>query len=619
MPILLPSSVIRGAPVSLVELLKAKHEIPDYQRDYVWKKSTVVQLWRDLERHYFSIVSADEIKNEPEGYFLGPIVVVAPVDSERQEVIDGQQRLTTLTCLVSILYATLADLSDEQAREGYRHKLGQMIWDFVDNRFEANLRFVANKFNGFFVKTCAESRNQQQREQYWGNDPDALNFLAIKGSPATRIRDAFEVLQESIAQFIDKAENKDRKEKRIKSLIQFVTEGVVVLRIHALSHAHAYTIFESLNNRGVPLTQADLIKFELIRATKNNDSKYSELVESWTEMKDRLGGQGSISLPEFMHYSFTSRGSVCKSSELLKTIIADGVTASADAATAYASALENDAQVLQKLLNPALEQSWSERTKELLVDLKETLQIKFCYPYLMAAFHVANNDQDLFQKHVHLIVNFAFRYMKILGNDYERFGEITTKGVASLLKGEGLPAISSLFLSEAPDALFQSEFETIGIQNTKLAFFAVYYLEWWKLKGKGVKPIDRGVDEQHLEHIMPKAPGKTDWGYAWAAKEQEKNLNNPPPKAFSQYLWRLGNLLPLPAGFNLHIKNKGIAYKIKNAEGKDYSSCASDSPRMVATFLENNDWTFNSIEKRQADMAKEAVLAWTLNPNMLWT
>ena len=442
MPILLPSSVIKSAPVNVVDLLKTKHEIPDYQRDYVWKKSTVSQLWNDLVRHYQSISKADEFKNEPEGYFLGSIVVVAPEDVGRHEVIDGQQRLTTLTCLVSLLNGVLHQVSDQQFVSGYRLKLGGLLAEFVDNKFEANLQFSGEKLNTFFVKICTEEVAYDQKMTYWESDTHAVKMLGVKNSPAVRLRDTFGVLHDALEKFVNQA---DSKEKRLKSFIQFVCEGIIFLRIHALSHSHAYTIFESLNNRGVPLTQADLIKFELIRATKGNSVKYQELVDYWGEMKELLGDQGVVQLPEFMHYSFLSNGQSCKSSELLKTLIQSGVTASSDKATDYAQHLHFDALNMHRLLNPSIEANWSDRTKELLLDLRDTLQIKYCYPYLLAVLRLFPDDSNLKQKHFHLVVNFAFRYMKVLGNDYEMFGEIAARSIVGLSESDSLASSSKRF------------------------------------------------------------------------------------------------------------------------------------------------------------------------------
>ena len=118
---------------------------------------------------------------------------------------------------------------------------------------------------------------------------------------------------------------------------------------------------------------------------------------------------------------------------------------------------------------------------------------------------------------------------------------------------------------------------------------------------------------------MPKTPKAACWAAAFNAKELEKDIDNPPAERFSEYLWRLGNLLPLPAGFNKSIQNKGIKHKIQNPEGKDYMSCGSISPKEIQMYLENDevDVWFDSGQTR-ADGLVEALKAWSLNPEALW-
>lgn len=100
-----PTTVIDGNPVNLATLLEKKHLIPDYQRDYVWKEKTIRQLWDDLLSHYNENNAHDEPKTGIMGYFMGAMVFISRHRDAVNEVIDGQQRLTSLSCLAAALKA----------------------------------------------------------------------------------------------------------------------------------------------------------------------------------------------------------------------------------------------------------------------------------------------------------------------------------------------------------------------------------------------------------------------------------------------------------------------------------------------------------------------------------
>ena len=93
--LIIANSVVNGESLDVMTLLASKHRIPPYQRDYVWTRKVVEQLWNDLIAHY-KRHSINEKIVDPEGYFLGAMVVIRKQGSNEYEVVDGQQRLTSL-------------------------------------------------------------------------------------------------------------------------------------------------------------------------------------------------------------------------------------------------------------------------------------------------------------------------------------------------------------------------------------------------------------------------------------------------------------------------------------------------------------------------------------------
>ena len=194
--------------------------------------------------------------------------------------------------------------------------------------------------------------------------------------------------------------------------------------------------------------------------------------------------------------------------------------------------------------------------------------------------------------------------MKVLEDPLENFTSAIGSACEMINEGKSIAEIKSLFRNEAPDHQFINRFEDASFANTKLAYFTVYYLE--KVLLNGTTPNDHGL-EQNLEHIMPKKPNAK-----WPEVSVWKQGN---PEEFNEYLWRIGNLIPLPASINKSLQNKPISQKIQDPSGQDYTSNKHSlkSPAMISNYLIEEQWTKDSIDMRQRHLAKDfAVKAWPL-------
>lgn len=87
------------------------------------------------------------------------------------------------------------------------------------------------------------------------------------------------------------------------------------------------------------------------------------------------------------------------------------------------------------------------------------------------------------------------------------------------------------------------------------------------------------------------------------------------PDEFNEYLWKIGNLIPLPASINKSLQNKPINLKLQDPSGIDYSSTNHSlrSPQTISSFLVSGQWTKESIDSRQKELAEKLALkAWAL-------
>lgn len=595
------SSVVKGSPVNINDLFKGFNRVPVYQRDFVWQGKQIKALWNDFFQHYREHADANESLIRPKGYFLGAMVVIEADEGQPDEVVDGQQRLTSLTTMAAVCYDLLCSLKNQDGKiAAWSNQLANILAQPESGDFVPKLSFSDGDLNNFFFESTFKRRSKKDKELYW-QEPWCKERLGRKKSPFSKMKDAIVVGYEEAMNFLKEQKNEELRTVRLLSFVQLLVEGVILLRIKALSYTNAYAIFESLNNRGIPLSQSDLIKNEVLKNCSMNDLE--DVADSWQSARQLVEGiEKDFPMPDFVHYSYISRNGAVKAKDLYAKVRAI-VTTSA-MARSYAEHLEEDAKVLVGLID-TFSSAWSQETTYMLKDINNVLKIRHCYPFLMAAYRRYGDYKEDFHGHVEAVMNFAFRYMKVIEDPLENFSVAIGDACKLVNAGASLSDVRAVFRKSAPDDIFVSRFKEASFSNTKLAYFTVYYLE--KVQLGGTFPKDHGLD-QNLEHIMPRTPTAAYWPEAARQKSESSAL-------FKEYLWKIGNLMPLPAEINKSIKNKSITLKISDPSQIDYTSGNHNlkSPLGVRDFLKNGEWNYESIDDRQKFLAENfALKAWPL-------
>ena len=248
---------------------RVSYYIPRYQREYAWGK---VQWERFFE---------DIAENMP-GYFLGSIIFINQTKdtlTPRLELVDGQQRMVTLSLLMAALYAALgAQVLDE---------------DGVVER--ANLRYC------LLSKQSKAQRLELQRQG--GNDVDFRALLGVAGVlPAAEDArsDRRRRLWRGYEFFCKKLQGMDAA-----ALLAFLgkVKDAVLVKIEVSNYAEAYTLFESLNNRGLPLTAVDLLKNKLLAQLGGQDEALLDAAaQQWEGLLKGLGDDYALQERFFRHY-----------------------------------------------------------------------------------------------------------------------------------------------------------------------------------------------------------------------------------------------------------------------------------------------------------------------------
>jgi uncharacterized protein with ParB-like and HNH nuclease domain len=228
----------------------ALYQIPRYQRPYKWSDEQVEKLWDDITEAY---------ENNTESYFLGSIITAAPKEnSSYRDVVDGQQRLTTLM----ILFAVVRDLCpDLNATEGADPQV-------VKQRVIKQAIVADEEFNR--LKLYTHIQHQTDFEQLIVN---ANTSLIEKPKKALLQQDESPKYKFLNTAAIFKAKIAERSPAYIGALMNYLFNAVRVIRIDCSSKEFAIKLFQVLNDRGLDLSSADLIKSFLIQ---NIEAKYGQ-------------------------------------------------------------------------------------------------------------------------------------------------------------------------------------------------------------------------------------------------------------------------------------------------------------------------------------------------------
>lgn len=250
-------------------LLTDKHSdflIPDYQRPYAWGEDECATLWDDLFSFAFPNDDCDAFDSSADEYFLGPIVTFKN-DAGQLEIIDGQQRLTTIMLLLRAFYDKFANMKDKQSVK-VRESIAGCVWK-TDEFDEPDMGAL---------KIDSEV----------ASDADKGEFLDIlrHGSVGAGARSAY---ARNYAFFSRKmAEMASEWPTYIALLAARILNNVILLPIEAESQDTALRIFSTLNDRGLPLADADIFKSQFYKHLSSEGRK-DEFVARWKRLEETAG------------------------------------------------------------------------------------------------------------------------------------------------------------------------------------------------------------------------------------------------------------------------------------------------------------------------------------------
>jgi len=279
-----------------------RYKIPEFQRDFSWRTENWEDLWQDI---------IDIYDDKEAVHYMGAIVLQNTTDKKTFIVVDGQQRITTLSLFVLAIVKNLKDLVSEGIDvENNKERIKKILDNYIGEKSISDLyyksKLTLNENNDSFY----QSRILEFKEP--------VNYA--------KLRDSEKLIYDSYKFFCDKIATHFSDELNGKTLGEFIEktlDGLVFIQITVDDDLSAYTVFETLNARGVELTTTDLLKnylFALVAPLGKTGSEFKILKENWQTITDIVG---LSKFPSFLRFYLNSKQNIVRKERLFKEIKKD--------------------------------------------------------------------------------------------------------------------------------------------------------------------------------------------------------------------------------------------------------------------------------------------------------
>lgn len=534
------------------------YEVPKYQRDYSWDKEQWSDLWYDLM----------QMIEEKDSHYMG-YLVLQTADDKNYQIIDGQQRLTTLCVLILAVVDTLLKLpGTDKEKEDNEKRAANIRSTYIGNMDMLTLtsvnKLVLNRNNDHFYRTYLSTLQEMPKR-------------GLKASEKL-LKSAFETFKAYLgAQY-----------KTAEELVIFVdnlVNNIFFTVITVTDELNAFKVFETLNARGVQLSSSDLLKNYIFSVANTNDlhqTKLDELENMWAEIADILK-ESQIS--DYLRFYWNSTHKTIRKNQLYKTIRNEIKTP--EEAFALLRDMRIKADIYMALRSPDDEMWRTLPEISTNLNLLKLFNVIQPIPLLMSAY--SNLSEKDFSSLLAKIVIISFRYNVICGKNPNELESVYNKVALDINKTKTYKIEELKAGIYVSDAEFEQTFAykefVYSSRNNQIAKYILGKIE----KFESGASVD--ITSNTLEHILPDNPNE-DWDWD--------------DMKIQQFHYRLGNMTLLEAG-----KNRDLG----NASFLEKKAVYKKSTVPMTLEIGNSDleeWTESCIDNRQKKMANEAKGIWKI-------
>lgn len=595
---------------NLWELLNGDDQflVPQFQRNYAWTNEMAGNLWDDLTDSFQSVKKRNETQSAQ--YLLGPMVLVHDKEN-RYLVIDGQQRLSTITMLFCVARDIILENTNIQSGfkpEGYDRIMymlenvdidGKHVsWKMVLNDTDKELFQQIQEYED--IPTPQVERIKKIKHKAKSQKLLASNYAYLYDRMMKAICTDFKPHAN-----VSNRPTKNNVQQNLGLLNQFlnhVMRNNFIVKIVVDDDDTAYQIFETLNYRGETLSKSNLIKNYVLNKVKNANEQ-RDMSNAWNNIFDDIISQGEAD-DVFILESFRSRyynGEDKRASrKKLYDVVRKKIKTEREA-KAYIKSLKDDAEFLTTLYNPISYQD--RKTKDYAYAIKLLNAKSIRVPILTAYRKWYDERRRDYEQLVQFLVKFFFNRRIVIGTHAGKLEQIMSEIVKMIEEDKSAQSIISHLQKDYDHDDFKHNFNKFMSAPTLNP--AKYALQQITIslgtKGSDVKPIDSLT----LEHILPKNSDK------WDKNEFFVDYKKPSLK-IDDFVGHLGNLTLLKDVVNKKLQNETFLVKKGNYRDKKTGYCASDLEINRQTVCNHDKWTAKIIEDRSNLLAEHAYKIWDL-------
>lgn len=537
-----------------------KFAIPEYQRPYAWTTDQIQTLFDDLVEY-----TSGEEKDST--YFLGTIVAYEN-DENEQEIIDGQQRITSLFLLLRALYSKLSSMSETLQSKNFMRQIEAAMWEQDELTAEVD-----------FEKVLIVSRVVGEEEN------NIFTNILVTGETEKGRKDTY---SENYKLFVELIEDYASKEPELFYwFIQNVLNRAILLPITADSQDTALTIFSTLNDRGLALSDADIFKAKIYNYIDNSQKK--DFIEEWKLIDESASNANESIQKLFYYYMFYLRAK-----ENDRNTTTPGIRkyySQNQFEKLYQSDLLTNLRLLVSLwtvINNRIVvegENWSEN-KEILkvLDSLSSYPNEF-WKYPVVIYYLRYKNSENFESD---FLNFLRNLFAVLSARY-----VVTPTI-NAVKRSILNLNASVYQSKTPKFDFSLVDEEEFKEKVKNAHRNTVRM---LLKVLAYQRQDELLPEKwEIEHILPQK-----WQNSFFPDNSEREVRD--------LIEHIGNKIPFEKKLNI-IASNGYFAKKKESYQKSSITMVQDLSK------DKSDWKLDEIRERDIRIADELInllSSWGLN------
>lgn len=561
------STKIKGAEYPLSKIFSSEFDyiIPAYQRPYAWTEEEADTLFEDLYGFYSS-------EPDDESYFLGSIVLIKEEEKPHSEVIDGQQRLTTLTILLAVLTSQLNG-SDYDDFKNYLIEPGRASQGLPSK-----------------PRLCIRPRDNEFFETYIQQmDFDGL----LKLDADQQDTEAKTNIIKNARLLLGKVKANLKTPAEITGFGAFLVQRCYLVAVSSPTKASAFRVFSVMNNRGMSLLVTDIIKADIIGAIP--DSKKDFYTNKWEEMEAELTRSGFNDLfSQIRMIKMKVKAKKSLQEEFYKFVLPD-ITAN----TAV-SFLEQDLEPLSEAYSIIKgccysASSGADAVNDILrwlnrIDNSDWLPVAMVY-------FVKNKDNASAMNEFLRKLERLAAYMRTdswdVNHRIERYAKVLEELESSPNLGYGRAI--ELSKEEIKNFLDRLNSDIYKMTSNKRNYLI---LRLDSFVSDGAAKYDSKI--LTIEHVLPQTVNSgSEWARWWPNESLRAN-----------WLHKIGNLLPLTKRHNSQAQN----YEFDMKKDKYFKGKAGTTSYALTTqVLSYSSWTPDVVEERQQKLLQAFMQGWDLH------